>query len=240
MIKLMLGAVLLATLGTLTINETRAASVNNGDVLTITSPVRDPITGYITSGSYFVMDMNGDGAAGAFEKTGLSQGTTGIVIGSTTPQGASHGGFPTASDTNAVDKPWGFFGGTGSDYLRVAVTGNTTSGLNLSGWTVTWNGIPAINMGGGAWTPTNCAALGCGGHTFTSGNAQFIWNGVYGNSYILNYAAIVPSDGTTNFGNVHYFLHLEGTVVPIPAAFWLLASGLIGLMGVTRRRKIFA
>jgi hypothetical protein len=237
MIKLMLSAVLLATVGTLTINETRAAAVNNGDVLTITSPTYNPDTGYISSGSFFVMDMNGDGAAGGFEKSGLSQGTTGIVIGRTTPQGANHTGSPTASDTNAVDQPWFFFANTGSDYLRVAVTGNTTSGLDLSGWTVTWNGIPAINMGSGPWKPTNCASFGCGGHTFTSGNAQFTWDGVYGHSYVLNYAAIVPRDGTTSFGGVHYFLHLEGTVVPIPAAFWLLASGLIGLMGTTWRRK---
>ena len=52
-------------------------------------------------------------------------------------------------------------------------------------------------------------------------------------------------------GGVKYALHLEGTVqcqmtpegdcmnhpVPLPAAAWLLGSGLLGLIGVARCRK---
>ena len=33
------------------------------------------------------------------------------------------------------------------------------------------------------------------------------------------------------------FIDLSFTVVPVPAAVWLFASGLIGLLGISTRRK---
>ena len=36
-------------------------------------------------------------------------------------------------------------------------------------------------------------------------------------------------------GNYDYVTELEATVVPIPAAFWLLGTGLIGMLGFKRR-----
>jgi fumarate reductase subunit C len=33
------------------------------------------------------------------------------------------------------------------------------------------------------------------------------------------------------------FMVREATVVPVPAAVWLFASGLLGLVGIARRRK---
>ncbi len=224
-----------------------AAAVNSGDTLTITTgvPVLTGSGGIASfSGSYFGMDTNGDSKVQNSEKTALSQGTTGLVIGTTTAIGSFHPGAPTAGDTNAIDKPWNFFGNTGSDYLTVAATGSTAAGLNLSGWTVAWATISAINMGGGAWQPLNCTALGCSGHTFTSGNAMFTWDGIYGDAYSLNYTATVPLGDPSGFGGVEYFLHLQGVVnqaaaapVPVPAAVWLFGSGLLGLVGVARRKK---
>ena len=212
---------------------TYAATVNTNDQLTITAGVNGTNSSGATivkSGCYFAMDNNKDSIIQGTEKDALSQGTTGLVIGVTTAQGASHSGVPVAGDTNAIDAPWAFFGNTGSDYVpKISVTGSTTNGLNLSGWTVTWNGIAAINMGGGAWQPLNCSALGCTGHTFTNGNAMFTWDGVYGDAYTLNYAATVPAGDPSGFGGVQYFLHLTGVVnqgapapVPLPAAVWLL------------------
>ncbi len=229
---------------------TYAATVNNTEYLTITPGAATYSTGSSpivigATGSYFGMDTNKDSKIQLSELDMLSQGTTGLVFGVTTAQGASHSGVPVATDTNAIDAPWAFFGNTGSSYLKVAVSGSTSSGasaggLNLSGWTVTWNGIPAINMGGGAWQPLNCSAawMQCTGHTFTNGNAEFTWDGVLGDAYTLNYAATVPAGDPSGFGGVQYFLHLSGFVkpVPIPAAVWLLGSGLIGLAGIAGRR----
>ena len=225
-----------------------AVTPAQGDVLTITAGHETTASSAVlgATGSYFGMDTNGDSKIQASELDMLSQGTTGLVFGVTTAAGASHSGMPVASDTNEIDAPWGFFGNTGSSYLKVAVSGSTSSGasaggLNLSGWTVTWNGIPAINMGGGAWQPLNCSAgyMGCSGHTFTNGNAEFTWDGVLGDAYTLNYAATVPAGDPSGFGGVQYYLHLTGFVkpVPIPAAVWLLGSGLLGLVGVARRKR---
>ena len=38
------------------------------------------------------------------------------------------------------------------------------------------------------------------------------------------------------FNGINGFWHLEGTVVPVPGAAWLLGSGLLGLIGVARRK----
>lgn len=219
----------------------QAAVLQSGDVLHLTAgtPVFD-VYGSLTnvSGSWFGMDYNGDSKLIGSEKNPLSEGTTGLVIGVTTSPGASHSGPVLPGDTNEITAPWTFFANTGSDYLTAPVTGGTTNGLDLSGWTVTWNGIPAIPMGTGAWQPTNCAALGCT-VPFLDGIAQFSWNGLNGGAYTLDYTATVPQNDPSGFGGVQYYLHLEGTVtslVPVPAAAWLLASGMLGLMGIARRK----
>lgn len=198
----------------------QAATLSNGDILTITAGVsgtNSSGTAIVTGGSYFGMDTNKDSKISPGEKNVVVQGTTGLVIGVVTTAGASHSGAPVAGDTNAIDAPWTFFGNTGSDFAKIGVTGGTTAGLDMSGWTVTWNGIPAINMSGGAWQPLNCSALGCTGHTFTNGNAMLTWTGSNGGAYTLNYAATVPAGDPSGFGGVQYFLHLEGTVIVPPA-----------------------
>ena len=53
-------------------------------------------------------------------------------------------------------------------------------------------------------------------------------------SYTLDAIFHVAGAG---FTTVSYALHLEGTVVPIPAAVWLFGSGLLGLGGLVARRK---
>jgi len=232
--KQILIAAVVTTLGLVGSVGAQAATLNNGDVLSITAGQWDTGGNFsnVVTGSWFGMDTNKDGKIAGTEKTPIAQGTTGLVIGTTTSAGASHGGAITAGDTNAITAPWIFFGNTGSDFLTVAATGGTT-GINLSGWTWNWGGFPAVNMGSGAW-----------GTGFSNGVANFTWSGVYGAAYTLDYHATVPvGDPPPNyFGGVGYSLHLVGTVqaaapVPVPAAVWLFGSGLLGLLGIARRRK---
>lgn len=231
--------------------NTAHAVLATGDVLTINSGVFDT-NGYVSGGSYFGMDMSGDGRISIFEKTAINYSTAassgctpgpvsvagGIPIGSTIAASA-HTGCINGSESPAFDI-WEFAGSTGMDFIQTTpVTDNGNNTLNLSGWRVTWNNVPAINMGGGAWQPGNCAALGCSGWTFTDGTARFQWNGVYGSTYILDYTAVVPAGDPSNFGGTYYYLHLEGIVqaVPIPAAVWLFGSGLFSLMGIVAYKK---
>ncbi|HED13494.1 MAG TPA: VPLPA-CTERM sorting domain-containing protein, partial [Gammaproteobacteria bacterium] len=56
--------------------------------------------------------------------------------------------------------------------------------------------------------------------------------------FTLSYAAVVPVGDPSNFGGVNYTVNAGGhVVVPVPAAAWLFGSGLVGLVGVARRRK---
>ena len=240
-------ALAIGSVGMMGAMSAHAVAVNTGDKLGITSGVTlyDSL-GYQTNvspGSWFAMDNDKNSKIAGTEKVALSEGTTGLVIGTTTSPGASHIGAPTATDTNAIDDPWYFFGSTGSDYLTVAVTGDTTTGLNMSGWTVTWNGLSTIPMGSGAWTPLNTGVAGMAAGPYTSGIGKFSWNGVYGSTYTLDYTATVPVGDPSGFGGVQYALHLTGTVTaaaPVPEAstYGMMLAGL-GLVGfAVRRRKL--
>ena len=226
----------------------QAATFQNGDVLTIDAGrvITDAygITRDVT-GSFFGVDSNGNRLIQQHEKTALAQGTTGITIGQTTGVGASHSGAPLPGDTNEITAPWLFSGSTGSDQLTVATTGDTTNGLDMSGWTINYNGA-SYNMGGGSWDVPSCADPGteCSNAIFAEGVADISWSGVYGDSYILFYSATIPDLLSPEGIGPKYFLKLTGTVeqglvpeVPVPAAVWLFGSGLLGLIGVMRRKK---
>ena len=234
-----LKAAVLAVLGTAATLDGHAATLNNGDILTITTPSFDP-DGYVIpdSGSYYGVDGLGNSTIAAAEMTPLSQGTTGLVIGVTSTPGASHSGYPTAGDTNAVTAPDYFFSDTGSWYFTIAPTGGTDSGLDMSGWNWAWNGISSIPLGSGAWQPANCATLGCAGYTFTEGIGRLQWDGVYGDPYTLDFASTVAPGDPSGFGGVHFYTHLQGVVaVPEPAPAWLFGSALLVLLGMARTRK---
>lgn len=243
--KSLLAALLLA--GVAHVDATQAAVLNNNDNLTINAGVTGGNYGYVTGGSYFMMDYDGNGIFAPYERTAIAQGTQGIIIGIAQPTGTSHGGFPTGTEGGTIDAAWSFFANTGMHFTSSPITGSTTAGLNMSGWSVTWNGIPAISMGGGL---QNCGTAFDGiclvGTTDIAGTinngtgiATFSWSGVYGTGYTLDYTAVVPQADPSGFGGVYYGLHLEGTVnaVPIPAAVWLFGSGLLGLVGIARRKK---
>ena len=192
-------------------------------------------TVFVKSGSYFGMDRNGDSEISASERIALVQ-NDGLFIGQSQLATGSHSGAPDGSESPGIDKPWSFVGNTGMSLTRSPVNilsddgvGNVT--LDFSGWGVTWNGVGFIPLGSGARQSG-----------FTDGVARVSCSVDCsdGDSYTLDYFASAPSlCGGCGKDGTGYALHLEGTIssVPVPAAIWLFGSGLLGLVGVARRRR---
>jgi hypothetical protein len=228
--KILIQTAFALAFGTVTLT-TQAATLVNGNVLTITSgvPTYDSngnLAG-VSSGSWFGCDCNGNNALTSNELTPLSQGTTGIVVGVATLPGASHAGAPLLGDTNAIDAPYSFFGNTASDATSIGITGSTAAGLDMSGWKWAWSGVPVVNMGSGAW-----------GAGFSNGIGNFVWDGVYGHAYTLDYHARFPEGDPSGIGYVAVGWHFEGVVaVPEASTYAMMLAGL-GLVGLaTQRRK---
>ena len=123
-------------------------------------------------------------------------------------------------DFGPIDRPWSFFGNTGEHFQATpTISADPAAGtIDMTGWTVTWNGIAAINMGTGP----------LGSFTVSDSN------------YTVNYAATVPVGDPSGFGGVPYALHLEGRIVPAaipePASLLLIGSGLLGLLALAKRK----
>ena len=179
----------------------------------------------IDEGSNFGMEV----APGFIVPTAIT-GFNGIVIGTAQAATGSHSGAPDGTESPNIDNPWLFFSNTGMHGTQSAVNilsddgaGNVT--LDFSGWYVTWNEIPIIDMGSGA--SNGIATMTCASACET------------GDTYTLSYAATVPPGDPSGFGNVSYTLSLNGSIseIPVPAAVWLFGSGLLGLVGVARRKS---
>lgn len=172
-------------------------------------------------GSYFGMDGNADGIFQETEKTAISTGYDGgIIIGRIQLPEYS---IPESPAGAGIDNPWDYFGSTGwhetTSPVSVVNDYGTIKELDFSGWAVNFDG-EQYDLGGDGLATITC-------ETFACADGEF---------YTLDYSTLVPND---TFIWTPYVLHLEGTIsaVPAPAAVWLFGSGLIGLIGFTRRKK---
>jgi len=166
--------------------------------------------GKVLSGSYFGMDESGDSIIKARERHAISK-NDGLFIGKSQAASGTHEGIPNGTESPGIDNPWNFFGNTGlhqtlTDAIILSDDGAGNVTLDLSGWSVTWNGIPNIPMNSNAWESG-----------FTNGVAKILCANDCsdGDTYTLDYSATVPLDTpeiTTGFGGVKYHLHLEGTI----------------------------
>lgn len=173
-------------------------------------------------GSYFGVDYNNDGSFNPFEKTVMGQ-FNGIHIGVAQSASGSHSGGPDGSESPSIDAPWAWLGNTGmhqtTSPITVLADNGFTKTLDFSGWGWTWNGIPNIplvDMG----TTITCNTASCSDTSSYTLDGVFHFNGA-------------------KFTSAPYALHLEGTVssIPVPASAWLFSSGLIGVIGMARRRR---
>lgn len=82
-------------------------------------------------------------------------------------------------------------------------------------------------------------------HTFYDYTDQLsdqtsVWFDYYGYGYgwdgVLDYTA-TATNGFLDLDSIYVYLDYQPAIVPVPAAVWLFGSGLIGLVGVARRKK---
>ena len=189
---------------------------------------------YVSSGSYFGLDGDGNGivTTDASESEAIAPGPDGgILIGATqdTNGHVSHAGAAHPG-TGGLDAEWDYYGYTGMHFTTASVVVvndyGATKELDFSGWAVTWNGA-TTPLGKAGLATITCSSVSCSA----------------GSAFVLDYSTFIPPTAPGAFSNILYTVHLEGCVasaegcvVPLPAAVWLLGSGLIGLMGLARRK----
>jgi hypothetical protein len=164
----------------------------------------------ITYGSYWELQDS----VSTFGDMVMTPGTDGgIILGQTQSAGQ-------------IDNPWNFLGIPGGHQTTTPVSvvndNGLTKDLDFSGWSMLWNGIETTFDG--SLATITCETTAC----------------AHNEVFSLNYNGVVSQDNPAGFAGMSYGLHLEGTIVsavPLPSAVWLFGSGLIGLVGVARRKK---
>lgn len=155
--------------------------------------------GKVTAGSYYGMDLNGDGLIKPNERVPISPGPSGgITLGVLQPASGSHSGCPDGTESPGPDMPWCFLGITGMHQITgTPVVANADGTFDFSGWGVTWNGIPNIPLGSSPDNNSGLARVSCVNTPCLPGD---VLN--------LDYDAVVPSGDPSGFGGVAYTLHL--------------------------------
>ena len=189
----------------------------------------------IEAGSQFSMGGDSCSSNAVSLSSTMIAGSKGLYVGANMGDfsSGSHGGAPVLTDRGAVTDMWLYFSNTGVNYLSETVGsgsfgGDTASGVDMSSWTVGWNGIAQIPMGGCQYgDPANNEGFsGCdenppgptppdGVDDYDDSAPAMLTCGVDcsdGDTYTIVHTAHVPVGDPSNFGGVQYDLCLVGTI----------------------------
>lgn len=174
------------------------------------------LSGGSISVTSFSQDAYQGTAGGTFYLRSINNGTMGGTIdgsGNMTLDPTGRVGAAANFATTIGEQVWNFdnFGVGAPNATNTWVTGtssNRNQGLT-PGFTL--SGTALSDAGAGMWTGTLVSA----------GNIGTAWGSSFQN---------------TQYSEV-YNVNITANAVPVPAAVWLFGSGLLGLVGVARRRK---
>jgi len=168
------------------------------------------------AGSFFTMNDNPasaiDGGPVHLRLDGIAQNYNGPVIGSAPGESYAGGNVGPIAD-------WNFFGNLGTNSHAGLVVFNNDTAVDMSTWLVNWGPVPIIDMGG----PGGVGTLACTGGIDVNACEQ-------GESFTLDYAAVVPAGDPSGFGGVAYGIHLEGfirTIGPPPITSSVKITGIV-------------
>jgi len=152
---------------------------------------------------------------------------------------------PTRSWGNAMD--YGLIDLEIDGHLSITIAADTSENSTfIPGFTL-WSGWGDAGTGNkhGAWNQnpdnpntlsvTGISYIGHASTTIEGGLATYTFNNLLAGQYSLWIGGNGPT-GTTS-GPQTYTANISVAPVPVPAAVWLLGSGLVGLIGLSRRKS---
>ncbi len=170
---------------------------------------------------------------------GGTNAVTNITVNST---GSMFGWLEGDDDLVSINKATGIATLVGDSGLSTQTNGLSFNSSDVL-YMVNWGGnVYIVNTSTGAVTYIN--TIGVTAHHGDFNPANGLWYGIDTNSAQSDSRSLVLANfstwGTTTLPTVdrlHTLQFVPAAPVPIPAAVWLLGSGLIGLIGIRRFRK---
>jgi len=176
------------------------------------------------------VDINGDFTITSFSVDAIANTAAGTFVQYAPDTSGMTGSIDAAG--NIIFTPTGRIANTSAP----SITGNP---FNTPNYDFGADGVPSADDIPGAWASfttgtlvgPNLAGSITGQALDAAGHAVLVSTDTYG---------VGPNWGTFDQGTYYEVWSVDitpATVIPVPAAVWLFGSGLLGLVGVARRKK---